>query len=169
MKKILLHFILCAALIFALCSCVMAASAPDGFRGIKWGTPLSKLNDMIYNDSISDRLKMYTRIGDKMFVGNVKLEGVFYNFLDGKFSGVILVPQYSMKDDINAMLRKRYGNPQQVATDTYTWVLGSGAYPFMITAEPMDAGFTQIYRVRYFTPQELEHMLNLLGSGADEL
>ena len=158
-------------LLVILCSPAVAAEAPKSMRGIKWGTPISKLKDMVYNDSVGDRLKMYTRRNDNMHVGNVDLGAVYYNFLDGKFSGFIMLLENFYKDDIVLMLKQRYGEPDNAEGDVYLWNLGSAweAYPFCITAEPIEGNGQQIFRVRYFTSEELKYMMEMLQAGADEL
>ena len=164
-------FIAVLFLLVILSSPAVAADAPKSMRGIKWGTPLSALKDMVYNDSIGDRLKLYTRRNDNMHVGNVELGAVFYNFLDGKFSGLIMLLEKVYKDDIVLMLRQRYGEPDNAEGDVYVWRFGSiwENYPFSITAEPMEIEGQQIFRVRYFTSEELQYMIEMMQAGADEL
>lgn len=61
----------------------------EGFRGIKYGTSISGLAGMKL-DTDEGVIKHYTRKGEKMFLGPVKLESVVYSFFDGKFYGVSL-------------------------------------------------------------------------------
>ena len=66
-------------------------SDPDGFRGIRWGTEISTLNDMekVEEDQSSDRdLVWYTRKGDTLAIGEAKFKNVFYSFWVGKFDSV---------------------------------------------------------------------------------
>jgi hypothetical protein len=66
-------------------------SDPDGFRGIKWGTEISTLNDMekVEKDQSSNSdLVWYTRKGDTLAIGQAKLENIFYSFWMGKFDSV---------------------------------------------------------------------------------
>jgi len=66
-------------------------SDPDGFRGIRWGTEISTLNDMekVEEDQSSDRdLVWYTRKGDTLAIGQAKFKNVFYSFWMGKFESV---------------------------------------------------------------------------------
>ena len=168
MKKI---FFLALFIVVLAGSCVSAANAPDGFRGIKWGTPISNLSGMIYTNDVGDRLKMYIRPTDKLSVGNVPLKYLFYDFIDGKFTGVIMMLEMdSRKDDIILMLNSRYGQGEPQGNDTFLWKLsGSGNIPFVIAAEPINMGNETFYRIRYFTPEEVEYMINSLQAGADEL
>jgi hypothetical protein len=68
-----------------------SGSDPDGFRGIKWGTEISALNDMekVEEGQSSDRdLIWYTRKGDTLTIGEAKFKNVFYSFWVGKFDSV---------------------------------------------------------------------------------
>jgi len=63
-------------------------SDPDGFRGIRWGTEISALNDMekVEEDQSSDRdLVWYTRKGDTLAIGEAKFKNVFFSFWMGRF------------------------------------------------------------------------------------
>jgi hypothetical protein len=66
-------------------------SEPDGFRGIRWGTNISALNDMekVEQDKSSDSdLVWYTRKGNSLTIGKAKLETIFYSFWMGSFESV---------------------------------------------------------------------------------
>jgi hypothetical protein len=66
-------------------------SDPDGFRGIKWGTEISKLKDMErmeQDKSSNPDLVWYTRKADTLAIGEAKLENIFYLFWMGNFASV---------------------------------------------------------------------------------
>jgi hypothetical protein len=66
-------------------------SDPDGFRGIRWGTEISTLNDMekVEEDQSSNSdLIWCTRTGDTLAIGQAKLKNVIYSFWMGKFDSV---------------------------------------------------------------------------------
>jgi hypothetical protein len=54
-------------------------SEPDGFRGIKWGTHISTVNDMVQVWENGDR-KFYTRKGEHLEIGGAKLHQIIYVF-----------------------------------------------------------------------------------------
>ena len=54
-------------------------SEPDGFRGIKWGTHISTVNDMVQVWENGDR-KFYTRKGECLEIGGAKLHQIIYVF-----------------------------------------------------------------------------------------
>lgn len=69
-------------------------SEPDGFSGIKWGTPFAEAkSDMEEIRSISDpaapnvKIKIYyTKKGDRLILGEVQLDKTEYAFWRGKFA-----------------------------------------------------------------------------------
>jgi hypothetical protein len=60
-------------------------SEPDGFRGIKWGTDISTLKDMVFIDAIYKDMKRYERRGDELKIGKAKLDYIQYEFRKGRF------------------------------------------------------------------------------------
>ena len=60
-------------------------SEPDGFRGIKWGTDISTLKDMVFIDAIYRDMKRYERRGDELKIGEAKLDYIQYEFRKGRF------------------------------------------------------------------------------------
>ncbi len=64
-------------------------SEPYGFRGIIWGTDISRLKDMKYL-ATKDGVKYYSRKGDLLKIGAAKLEIVAYGFWNDKFSEVLV-------------------------------------------------------------------------------
>jgi len=63
---------------------------PDGFRGIKWGTKIETLSDMI-SPIEQENFVTYTRANDKMKMGNATLQTINYVFWKGQFSGVVII------------------------------------------------------------------------------
>jgi len=69
-------------------------SEPDGFAGIKWGTPFAEVKpDLVESKSISDpaepnvKIKVYyTRKGDPLRLGEAQLDKIEYVFWRGKFA-----------------------------------------------------------------------------------
>ncbi|HMK53008.1 MAG TPA: hypothetical protein VK551_10930 [Thermodesulfobacteriota bacterium] len=67
------------------------SSDPDGFRGIKWGTEISALNDMEKveeGQSSNKDLVWYARREDTLAIGAARFKNVFYSFWMGKFESV---------------------------------------------------------------------------------
>lgn len=119
MKKV---FLLTILAIFIWTSSLFAfQNEPNGFRGVKWGTSIDSLKDsMTYFDSgeyKGEKIDFYTRKADKLSIGSVNLQAIFYHFWKGKFWGAslpfkgeasedvanrlywILVEQFGRKDD----------------------------------------------------------------------
>ena len=60
-------------------------SEPDGFRGIKWGTDISTVKDMVLVMTIDNDTKRYKRNRDVLRMGEVKLDYIEYEFWKGMF------------------------------------------------------------------------------------
>ncbi|MGA2468675.1 MAG: hypothetical protein ABSH06_30590 [Thermodesulfobacteriota bacterium] len=60
-------------------------SEPDGFRGIKWGTEISTLKDMVFVMAIDKDVKRYERKRDELKIGKAKLDYIHYGFRKGRF------------------------------------------------------------------------------------
>lgn len=59
------------------CACLAHANAPDGFRGMKWGDPVSRLPNAI---ALSNPPGCYGNRREEMRLGSAQLFGVFYCF-----------------------------------------------------------------------------------------
>ena len=76
---------------------------PDGFRGLKWGTPLSALTDMHQVWDGGDN-KYYERKDDPLEISGARLHRIVYTFWRGQFS------------EVKLEVMKDYGNPQDEFT-----------------------------------------------------
>jgi len=56
-----------------------SGSEPDGFRGIRWGTHISTVSDMVQVWENGDR-KFYTKTGENLEIGGAKLHQIIYVF-----------------------------------------------------------------------------------------
>lgn len=82
----------------------------EGFRGIKWGTERSKIDGMGDKPALSEN--GYTRKGDSLKVGDVKLVGVFWMFHHDKLAAVFITTQgEDNKNKLLEILNARYGKP----------------------------------------------------------
>jgi hypothetical protein len=66
-------------------------SEPDGFRGIKWGTDISSLNDIVLERTQPNNIKVYKRMGDELRIGKARLEQIQYRFWMNKFYQVLIL------------------------------------------------------------------------------
>lgn len=67
-----------------------SGSEPNSYRGIKFGSNLSNLNDMelVKKGDSGDSYSINKRKGDKLKIGMAKLESIEYLFWQGKLIGV---------------------------------------------------------------------------------
>lgn len=69
-------------------------SEPDGFRGIKWGTSVSSVDDMTQVWADGD-MRLYERRGDPLEIGSAKLHNILYLFWQGKFlEARVMIPKH---------------------------------------------------------------------------
>jgi hypothetical protein len=100
---------------------------PDGFRGIKWGTNISELNDMLVVESGKDTL-YYGRKNDNMKIGDVDIDQISYGFYKSRFF-VVLVEYsgYSSFTKLKKILFDQYGKAEQPnqLMERYFWPGGT--------------------------------------------
>jgi hypothetical protein len=87
-------------LIIALCVAIPAfafKNEPDEFRGIKWGTNIGQLTDMVLSGDSGEE-KFYLRKNDKMQIGDATLDTLEYAFYKERFFAVFI----KFKGDTNS-------------------------------------------------------------------
>jgi hypothetical protein len=67
-------------------------SEPDGFRGLKWQTDIATLDPLHTMEVIAivGPFVYYKKNKEDLYLVNVKLDDIIYEFWNGKFSGVII-------------------------------------------------------------------------------
>jgi len=77
----------CAGLKYNLSS----EKEPKGFRGIKWGTDIRVLPDMVFDSKSSGAsIIYYTKKNEKLKIGVMDVHEITYGFYKGKFCSVIV-------------------------------------------------------------------------------
>lgn len=64
----------------------------NGFRGVKFGSPSSAFQGLTLSRE-QGAMKIYSKSGDTLTVGDCQLDRVLYQFVDDKFMGVSLFPK----------------------------------------------------------------------------
>jgi len=98
---------------------------PEDFRGIKWGTDISKLPDMVkltQQKQCDDCL--YQKKNEHFKIGDAVLSGIYYSFYKGRFYSVMI--HYEKLDNFNKLkdtLTQKYGNGNKSNPyiETYDW------------------------------------------------
>lgn len=154
--------------LLALCilfwaECAFAGSKPEGFTGIKWGSYFHEFRDMGLKEfgKSGDRFRIYTRDNDNIALNNIRPTHVFYNFLDGLFSGVNMVFNIADRDKIINILTKQHGPCKRLNQYSYLWEFYDKeldeVFPFIIKAETLEIqDGSRVFNVQYSTPQENE-------------
>jgi hypothetical protein len=118
---------------------------PDGFRGIKWGTPISTLEDMHAVWDGGDR-KYYERKDDSLEIAGAKLHRIIYTFWQGQFSEVKIdiLKDYTNPQDKFAHFKilrevcfERFGARRKVlvGSEEYSW-FGTASWVKLVRDDP---------------------------------
>lgn len=110
-------------LFFSFCIVLLASSyvfpfpnEPDGFRGIKFGSSIKHYPDLWDKKrtlEIEKNTKHYGRTGDKLSIGDAKLQVIEYTFYKDKFMRVhIIFKDFSNFYHLREILIQQYGPPQ---------------------------------------------------------
>jgi hypothetical protein len=93
---------------------------PDGFRGIKWETHVSKVKGIQNKDNVYSYGDItYTRKNDNLEIAGAKVEKIRYLFTKGKFTGVSI--EFKNNDNFNSIKEqffKEYGTPNHFNNST---------------------------------------------------
>ena len=129
MFKRILPYLVLLVLSFSFPQSDWAAEAPNGFRGITWGTPLSKLTGMVVADD-SGQVKYYHRTGDPLNLGEAKLKRISYGFYQGQFYSVLMEFEGGANfEKAKTHLLATYGEAARIgsAGTSYMWGTADGA------------------------------------------
>ena len=142
-----------AVLIGALFGCGSpAASDPDGFRGIKWGTEASSVSGFSQIATEGD-LGFYEKGGDRLQLEDVKLDQVIYGFFKGRFyMGMIYFPASGF-DRVQAIMTRQFGQPAK-PDNTPSKLLWDGAEVSVLLAMGDTADVARIIYI--YKPIQLE-------------
>lgn len=86
------------------------------FRGIKWGTNISTLDDMEYyaTDPSYGGIKIYTRNNDDLHIGGAKIKRIEYKFWRGEFCSVVIYTEgYVNYSGLKEATFKKFGRGYQ--------------------------------------------------------
>jgi hypothetical protein len=105
-------------------------SEPDGFGGIKWGTPFSEVKaDMVESRSVSNpaepdvKIKIYySKRGNHLKMGGAELDKIEYGFWKGKFAEAqITATGPDNFDHLKKALLEKYGTVDKPVQGVYSW------------------------------------------------
>ena len=96
---------------------------PKGFRGIKWGTDIKVLPDMVF-DNRSAVKTFYIRKNEKLKIGVMDVEEITYGFYKGKFCSVHISYKTHFRYHMYNILQAAYGKPKRedfAGLPSYLW------------------------------------------------
>jgi len=108
------HVIFLIAVLLAAHATSAFDNEPDGFRGIAWQSAFEDFADEMKFESESGDGEhiSYLRDNDKMFIGEIPLKRVEYNYWNGRFSRVHLEAFGSGCDSLFDAFVDRFGKPR---------------------------------------------------------
>lgn len=114
MKRILLAVILLLVLASLAAANKPMKNSPDGFRGIKWGAPVSALGKtaQLVEEDKMDETKFYQKTDEDLTLGGATLSRIAYVFWRGKFtSAIIKCDSASEFPALKSVAVARFGTP----------------------------------------------------------
>jgi hypothetical protein len=130
-------------LIFSFPQPGWTVEAPNGFRDITWGTPLSKLTGMVVADD-SGQVKYYRRTGDPLNLGEAELKRISYGFYRGKFYSVLIEFEGKANfEKARTHLLTTYGETARIgsAGTSYMWGTADGSSISLKYSESHQQGY----------------------------
>ena len=143
MFKRILPYLFLTMLVFLLPQPGWTVEVPNGFRGIAWGTPLSKLTGMVVADD-SGQVKYYRRTGDPLSLGEAELKRVSYGFYRDKFYSVLIEFEGKANfEKTRTHLLATYGEATRIgsAGTSYMWGTADGASISLKYSETPQQGY----------------------------
>ena len=145
-KKYFIIAILILNLVFTLQTSWGFPNEPEDFRGIKWGTNIKELPDMVFHVQ-SGKSKVYFRKNDRLKIGAADLLQIWYFFTkDRLYSVVVTFEEFSNYNALKAEIFKMYGAGYSLDRfmEKYRW-MGSDIIIFLEYDEMKDEGRLSYY------------------------
>ncbi|BAN36120.1 hypothetical protein SCD_n02312 [Sulfuricella denitrificans skB26] len=140
-------YLLLLVLVFSFSQSGWAVEAPNGFHGMTWGTPLSKLTGLTVADD-SGQVKYYRRTGDPLNLGKAELKRISYGFYMGKFYSVLIEFEGKANfEKARAHLLATYGETARIGSGgtSYMWATADGASVNLKYSETPQQGYVFLF------------------------
>jgi hypothetical protein len=111
-------------LLSVLISNAFAYSPPDGFRGIKWGSPHTSLGPAKLAESDGKGSDYYVRDKEDLTIGDATVKQIAYGFYKDQLNFVLVQFTGSTNEDfLKRALTAKYGAPQRPNefAEQYQW------------------------------------------------
>lgn len=128
-----------------------AASDPDNFRGVKWGTEVSSVSALSQIASDGE-LIFYEKGNDRLQLEEVRLDQVVYGFYKGRFYMGMIYFQAAGFSRVQEIMTRQFGQPAK-PDNTPSKLLWDGADVSVLLA----SGDSDVARIVYvYKPIQLE-------------
>jgi hypothetical protein len=95
-------------------STAFSQERPKDFRGLTWGTHISKIEGLTFKETGEQGVQFYYRASDNLKVGNGQVDAVRYKFRNNQLIGIILdFKTYNQYLDLRSLFVDIYGLPDQ--------------------------------------------------------
>ena len=109
-------------LILSICPALGFQNEPKGFRGIVWGTSITKLGAEMKAVETDPDTVFYRRAGDRLTIGDAQLEEIVYGFYKGQFSTVVIDASDAQKNALHDAIEAQFGPaPKLEYKDFWAW------------------------------------------------
>lgn len=155
--------VLVAVMVLAFSTGVFAfQNEPNGFRGLVWGdAPGEDLEIVIPEEN---KMIVYTKKEENLFLGNVPLDTVMYGFFDRRFcNATVIFKGTNAFNEVKKLIEQKFGKANNETFMQLAWV---GTVTTIILQEKIEEGFFTIFSPTIF--QEAINFENLAEGKAAE-
>lgn len=102
-------------LILFLCySMAFSGEHPKDFRGLTWGTHISKVSGLVLQKEGEQGIKFYSRPSDKLKIGDGEVDAIRYKFLKNQLIGVVFdFKNYDQYLNLKSLFLDIFGPPDR--------------------------------------------------------
>ncbi len=93
---------------------------PDGFRGLKWRSPVARGMKLDKEKSAGDNAA-YRRPGDAKKMNGAGLESITYGYFKGQLCSVTIQTDTGQGAKLLAALKTEWGEPTPAAANVFVW------------------------------------------------
>lgn len=118
MKNRAIISLLIFSILILFYSIAFSGERPKNFRGLVWGTPISKIQGLVFEKDGEQGIQFYNRPSDNLKVGNIQVNAIRYKFSKNQLMAVVLdVKTYNQYLSLKSLFLDIYGPPDKEEDD----------------------------------------------------